>query len=150
MCLAANLSLRFVTEFSFHLDPVDLRHTCGIFENAVGQPAITREQDESRRVVIEAADGENSGKPLEQVAQGRPAFGIGHRGDYMGRLVKQVITGLRRQFGKLASGFHAVVIGIGFRPQLGHDDPIHAHLAAANQLFGVAPRGNSGSRNNFL
>ncbi len=150
VCLAANLSLRFVTEFSFHLDPIDLWHARGIFENAVGESAVAREQHESRRVVIEPADGENSGKPLEQVTQGRPALGIGHRGNYMGRLVEQVITGLRRQFGKLASGFHAVVLRISFRPQLGHDNPIHAHLAAANELFGVAPRGNSGSGDNFL
>jgi hypothetical protein len=68
----------------------------------------------------------------------------------MGRLVKQIVAGLRRQFGKLASGFHAVVLRIGFRSQLGHDDPVDAHLAAANELFGVAPRGDSGSRNNFL
>jgi hypothetical protein len=47
VCLGPNLSLRFIAQFSFHLDPIDLGHARGIFEDAIGQTAVAREQDES-------------------------------------------------------------------------------------------------------
>ncbi len=150
MCLRANLPLRFVAQFPFHLHPVHLRHARGIFEDAIGKGPIARKQHQPRCVVVEAAHGEHSRKALEQVAQRGPAFGVGHRGDDVGRFVQHVVARLRRQFGHLSRGFHAVAFRIRFRAELAHDDAIDAHLTAANQLLGVAARCNSGARNDFL
>jgi hypothetical protein len=127
-----------------------LRHARGIFENAVGQRAVTGEQHEARRGIIEPPDRKYPRQPFEQVAQGGTALWVGHGGDHMGRLIQYVIAGLQGHDGKLARRFHAVALGIGFRAKLADDNPIDAHLSAANQFLGVATGCDSGARDYFL
>jgi hypothetical protein len=53
-------------------------------------------------------------------------------------------------FGDAASRLDAVAFGIGLGAQLGDDDSIHQDLSAANQVFRMAPRRNSGTGDYFL
>ena len=55
-----------------------------------------------------------------------------------------------RTFRDAARGFHAVMLGIGFCAEFGHHGAVDAHLAAADQFFGVTARSDSGAGDNFL
>jgi len=51
---------------------------------------------------------------------------------------------------QLAIDANMVALGIGFAPQLSDDLAVHRDQTRFDHLFGRAPRGNSGSGNNFL
>jgi hypothetical protein len=124
---------------AFHFDPIGLRQASRGAQNARGELAVAGEQDESTCGVIEAADGENAFRSTAQkMAQSFTAFGIGHGGNDLRRLVQDDVNKFVADFCDATGNFDAIVLGIGLRAELGDNFAVDAHLAAANQFFGVA------------
>ena len=124
---------------AFHFDPIRLAQLFRGAQHARGELAVAGEQHETARRVIQSADGKNAlGRAAQKMAQRFAAFGIGHRGDDFGRLVQQKINEFVADFGDAACDFDAIALGIGLRSHFGDDRAVDAHLAAANQFFGVA------------
>jgi hypothetical protein len=136
---AAHLAHFFFADAAFHFDPIRLAQAAGGAQHARGKLAIAGEQHEAAREIIEAADGENSlGRAAQEIAQSLAALGIGERRNHLRRLVQNNVNKLSGDFRHAARDFHAIVIGIGLRAEFGDDFAVDAHLAAANQFFGVA------------
>jgi hypothetical protein len=138
-CGAASIVHFAFADAAFHLDPICLAQTRGGAKHARGQRAVAGEQNEAACGVIEAPDWKNAlGRTAEKIAQCLAAFGIGHGRNHLRRFVQHDVDLLVGNFGHAARDFDAIVFGIGLRAELSDDLAIHAHLAAANQFFGVA------------
>ena len=138
-CGAASVVHFAFADAAFHLDPICLAQTRGGAKHARGQRTVAGEQNQAACGVIEAPDRENAlGRAAQKIAQRLAAFGIGHGRNHLRRFVQHDVDLLVGNFGHATCDFDATAFGIGLRAELGDDLAVHAHLAAANQFFGVA------------
>ena len=128
-----------------------LRKVFPALQHFRGEIAIVGEKNQSRGGVIEAADGIDAFRQAAQkIAQRLAAFGVGHGGHDFRRLIQQDVHVALFRGDHPARGFDPIGRGVGFRAQLGDHVAVHAHLAADDQLLGVAPRRDARARDYFL
>jgi len=141
----------FEGEAALDLDVVELRKIRPVFEHLRGEAAVVGEQDEATGGVVEAADGINAlGKTAKEIAKGFAAFGIGERGDHIGRLVHDEINGAFLGFDSVASGLDFVFGRVRFGAEFGYGFAVDANLAGEDELLGVAAGSDAGVGDNFL
>jgi len=147
----SNFSQRLLTWPALELHPIDLHHSRGRLENTIGQFAIVGQEHQAGNSIVEPPDREDSfGHAAQQMAQRGPAFRIGHGGHHVDGLVEQEIARLGWPLGHAARGFDTVALRVRFRAQFGDHDAVDAHLSAADEFFGVAPRGDASTGDYFL
>jgi hypothetical protein len=136
---AAHLAHFIFVQAAFHFDRIRLAHTACGAQHTRGKLAVAGEQHQAAREIIQAADGEDPlRRAAQKIAQRFAALGIGERRNHLRRFVQNNVNKLGGDFRHAACDFHAIVIWIRLRAKLGDDLAVDAHLAAANQFFGVA------------
>ena len=141
----------FEVEAPLDLDVVELRKIRPVFEHLRGEAAVVGEQDKAAGGVVEAADGINAlGKTAKEIAKGFAALGIGERGNHIGRLVHEEISGAFLGFDSMAGSFDFVFGRIRFGAEFGYGFAVDANLSGEDQLLGVAAGSDAGVGDDFL
>ena len=144
------LQLRFA-EAALHFDPIRLRQGCRRFQHAAREVAVVGQKNGAARGIIQTPNGKDAlGYSDQKIAQRAPAFRVRQRGNHFRRLVHQQINVRVGNLRDAAGRLDAVAFRIGLGAEFGDDDSVDAHLPAADQIFRVAPRRNSGAGDNFL
>ena len=142
--------LRFA-EPALHLDPIRLRQGCRRFQHSAREFAVVGQKNRAARGIIKTPNGKDAlGYSDEKIAQRAPAFRVRQRGNHFRRFVHQQINMRFRNLSDAAGRLDAVAFRIGFGAQFGDDNSVDADLSAADQVFRVAPRRNSGAGDDFL
>jgi hypothetical protein len=134
---------------NFHV--VHLLKICPVFQHLRREIAIVGQKNQAHGVVIQTSNGIHTFRQtLQAIHQGLAPFRISHGGHNFRRLVQHYVNAALVGFHRATSGFNAVDLSVSFRAELGDHLPVHAHLPAQDKLFGVPPRSNSRTGNNFL
>lgn len=135
---------------SFQLELISLREAIG-GHHAIGEIAVVGEEQETARMVFEAADGKDAfANAVEKIADAAAAFGIAHGGDDLRGLMEHDVDELGRGLEKLAGNFDVVAGGVGLGAQLSDEAAVDGDEAGRDHLFGVASRGEAGASDDFL
>jgi hypothetical protein len=122
-----------VAQAAFYFDPVGLWERRQSFHHAAGEFAVVGQENHAACGVVQTADRKNAVGDSDQIiAKRAAAFRVGERGDDFGRLVHQKIDVLFGGLCDAASGFDAIVLGVGFGAEFSDDDAVDADLAAAD------------------
>ena len=88
---------RLWTRLALHLDVVDLVHLVARVREAMCQLSVVREQERAGRVRVEAADGHQPRRMVDEVDDGRASLRVARRRDDAGRLVQEDVGELLRR-----------------------------------------------------
>jgi hypothetical protein len=137
-------------EKSFQFELISLREAIG-GHHAIGKVAVVGEQQETARMVFEAADRKDAfANAVEEIAEAAAAFGVAHGGDDFGGLVEHDVDQLGRRLDELAGNFDVVARGVGLGAQLGDEAAVDGDEAGRDHLLGVSSRGEAGASDDFL
>ena len=87
---------------------------------------------------------------MQQIAQAAAAFGIDHGGDDFGRLVQDQVGALGFGLQQLALHLDVIFGFVGLGAEFGDGGSVHGDHSGGDQFFGVAARGDSSARDDFL
>ncbi len=125
-------------------DLILLLHPAARVRDAVGPVAVVGQQQQTLRVAVEAAHGEEALGPIHQIEYRGAALGIAGRGHHAGRFVEHDV---QVAGGRAADGApidrDGILGRVCLRPRLGHHLPVDGDAPLGQQPLGPATRGHA-------
>ncbi len=140
-----------IVKHTLHLDQIGFGDMVAWMEQRLGQVPMIRQQHESFTVEIQPSDRKHPHRDsMQQILHGRTTFRIVERGhDIFGLVEDEIDIGLRRPQ-MLAIDLDVVAAGVDLGTKLLHHVAVDGHASGRNQFLGLAPRGQSGTGDQFL
>jgi len=136
---------RRIVQLALDLHQIGLRQFMTGVRDKMRKIPVVREQQHPLGVIIQPADGIDTGPDaFQEVLHQGPFLRVGHRRNIARGLVQHDVGLGLSGVDELAVDLDMVFPGVRLGAEFGHYFAVHAHPALKNDILGSAPRSNTG------